>query len=980
MDERQQNIYGLYGQPQAMSQSQQQQNQQQQQAHYNYSGGGYGQQQGQVPTSNTGYGQQVAGSGGYQQQAYGQQSYGQQGSEQQQGYGGSAGQYGASQAQQIQHHQQQQGGVSQSLPWAQQQGGMGDDQQRVKLGSGQSGTVQEYGMGMTRGGGMPPPGLSASGYGGGVSTGQMSGSQGVGGMGGKLGDYGSGGSQGGTYGSKAVDYGMGGGSVGPAGGYKTDYMGSAGAAGALGGSVGYGGKGSDYTGGYSAGGLGATSPGLHAGYGSNLGSSGSMERSGGHGGQYGQQATAGYGRGDAQATVSQDSIHKEKLRETGTQQAHLIRQQQALQRAQALAAAMQQQRQTGADVTGRSQSDYSGRGSAGMAVGASSPGSSEYTTSRGGQASAGQFASGAYATSVRGQSDGGRGGGQTYTAQTAYGASAAGRSVPTISGGAYGSQQQAQGGSAYSSPAGGRAYGGAAYGSVSQGQQHGSSAQQQQSGYGGVALPPGRDYSASRSAGSREQSHGSGRAQDSTSKSNMTSRHDDRRDDRSTKRDAGRERDGDERRRDDEKRRDTHRDHRDARDRRDDDRRKRESPPRASRDRKESSPPKRDDRSARKESPRRDVSYRHSSPSIKEKRREYVCKIETYNLVEVERDYQSVCRRYARMYISPEFSKVVACWVGNEVEVPLDKPVSFEHEAIDVEDEGETKDAASKLSEKVAAPSSLWSASSSANKPPKMGPTVWNAKVMLMSGLDENAQKDLATEKAADEKILHLHKLIGFVTLRKERERSAIMSVGGTWDKELDGGDPEVDDSVLIRTAIRCTKETIQVDLSECTSWMRFMEVHYERAAEDGGPSHKEITVVYIPDVHRCIPSTERWKEIWNEKQEAKRRRESESKDAKSKEEAKVKADLKTKDNPKTKSEGADDKIAEANGVRKEEEKTESEVDEKDRKTVVEEPPTGPAVVVSTKRTKLSKVGLNICRGSGLIPWGLFGHGAWNNR
>jgi hypothetical protein len=70
--------------------------------------------------------------------------------------------------------------------------------------------------------------------------------------------------------------------------------------------------------------------------------------------------------------------------------------------------------------------------------------------------------------------------------------------------------------------------------------------------------------------------------------------------------------------------------------------------------------------------------------------------------------------------------------------------------------------------------------------------------VLLLSGLDEVKEKELSTEKGGEE---HLHFLIKFVTLRRNKE--AIAAIGGTWDKDLDGGDPAVSDAALIRTAIR---------------------------------------------------------------------------------------------------------------------------------------------------------------------------------
>ena len=74
-------------------------------------------------------------------------------------------------------------------------------------------------------------------------------------------------------------------------------------------------------------------------------------------------------------------------------------------------------------------------------------------------------------------------------------------------------------------------------------------------------------------------------------------------------------------------------------------------------------------------------------------------------------------------------------------------------------------------------------------------------QVMLMSGLTSDAYAEFLSDKITEEKPSHIHNLLKFVALRKDR--SAIMAAGGRWDGELDGGDPTNDDSALIRAAIR---------------------------------------------------------------------------------------------------------------------------------------------------------------------------------
>jgi hypothetical protein len=38
-----------------------------------------------------------------------------------------------------------------------------------------------------------------------------------------------------------------------------------------------------------------------------------------------------------------------------------------------------------------------------------------------------------------------------------------------------------------------------------------------------------------------------------------------------------------------------------------------------------------------------------------------ILQIEPYSLVEPERDYLSICKRYSKLYVVPDFSKVMTC-------------------------------------------------------------------------------------------------------------------------------------------------------------------------------------------------------------------------------------------------------------------------------------------------------------------------------
>lgn len=48
------------------------------------------------------------------------------------------------------------------------------------------------------------------------------------------------------------------------------------------------------------------------------------------------------------------------------------------------------------------------------------------------------------------------------------------------------------------------------------------------------------------------------------------------------------------------------------------------------------------------------------------------------------------------------------------------------------------------------------------------------------------------------------------------------------------------------------------------------VQVHYERQGENGLPSLKEITVMFLPSISDIIPSTEVWQARWRARQQAK--------------------------------------------------------------------------------------------------------------
>ncbi|XP_007046031.2 PREDICTED: cell division cycle and apoptosis regulator protein 1 [Theobroma cacao] len=268
------------------------------------------------------------------------------------------------------------------------------------------------------------------------------------------------------------------------------------------------------------------------------------------------------------------------------------------------------------------------------------------------------------------------------------------------------------------------------------------------------------------------------------------------------------------------------------------------TPPRVSRDHRGPSLTK-EARPLRRDSPRREASHRRLSP-VKEKRREYVCKVYSSTLVDVERDYLSIDKRYPRLFVPPEFSKAVLNWPKENLKLSMHTPVSFEHDFVEEGCLAESEEISSKLLPVEPEKS-------------EQGSTVWNAKMILMSGLSRSALEELSSEKIPDDRILHICNILRFAVLKKDH---SFMAIGGPW-VSADGSNPTDDESSLIRTALRYGKDVANLDLQNCQHWNRFLEIHYDRVGKDGLFSHKEVTVLFVPDLSECLPSFDTWQAQW---------------------------------------------------------------------------------------------------------------------
>lgn len=41
------------------------------------------------------------------------------------------------------------------------------------------------------------------------------------------------------------------------------------------------------------------------------------------------------------------------------------------------------------------------------------------------------------------------------------------------------------------------------------------------------------------------------------------------------------------------------------------------------------------------------------------------------------------------------------------------------------------------------------------------------------------------------------------------------------------------------------------------------LQIHYNRVGKDGLFGHKEITVLFVPNLSECLPSVDLWKKNW---------------------------------------------------------------------------------------------------------------------
>eukprot|EP01025_Chloroclados_australasicus_P017103 TRINITY_DN1870_c1_g1_i2.p1 TRINITY_DN1870_c1_g1~~TRINITY_DN1870_c1_g1_i2.p1 ORF type:complete len:1059 (+),score=244.46 TRINITY_DN1870_c1_g1_i2:368-3178(+) len=249
---------------------------------------------------------------------------------------------------------------------------------------------------------------------------------------------------------------------------------------------------------------------------------------------------------------------------------------------------------------------------------------------------------------------------------------------------------------------------------------------------------------------------------------------------------------------------------------------------------------------------------------------EYGVKLSPFKYGTLERDYVDVARRYQDLLIPLDFSKLLCHWTQVQETgfgtygcslVPLDKAVQVDtvvptHKEKDKTKEKDSDSAGTKNSKKQEL---------------KEGEVVYNAKVVPCLGLDVKSIKLVKDGPRNNGE--HLLNCLKFLVGKVERhgERSQIQCIGGKYDPKLDGEDPEKDDKVLVNTCIRCLKDTLNIDLSKNTLWVKFVEINYMRPLPNDKGHYRETTVVYLVDVSQCLPSEQEWPALWKSHVELKK-------------------------------------------------------------------------------------------------------------
>eukprot|EP00993_Chasmostoma_nieuportense_P006961 NODE_763_length_1887_cov_261.593182_g710_i0.p1 GENE.NODE_763_length_1887_cov_261.593182_g710_i0~~NODE_763_length_1887_cov_261.593182_g710_i0.p1 ORF type:complete len:571 (-),score=186.27 NODE_763_length_1887_cov_261.593182_g710_i0:126-1838(-) len=199
---------------------------------------------------------------------------------------------------------------------------------------------------------------------------------------------------------------------------------------------------------------------------------------------------------------------------------------------------------------------------------------------------------------------------------------------------------------------------------------------------------------------------------------------------------------------------------------------------------------------------------------------EQCCIGDKFSFNQVERRLIDVCKRHPRRHLAQDLTGMNCIYAGKsqkDLNIPLNVPITFNL----------------KNTETCPVPT----ASTPTKPEEKAGLKIRHfARIMLLSGAKDD---DESTAK------LHLSKRLQFLMCRKEHGN--VLPIGGEWSAAQDGDKPT--DEALKKTAIRCAKEMIGVDLSACKHWQKFVEFEYNRSEDE-----QQRTVFFLPDVWNHFP------------------------------------------------------------------------------------------------------------------------------
>jgi hypothetical protein len=263
-------------------------------------------------------------------------------------------------------------------------------------------------------------------------------------------------------------------------------------------------------------------------------------------------------------------------------------------------------------------------------------------------------------------------------------------------------------------------------------------------------------------------------------------------------------------------------------------------------------------------------------------------------------DYLEVSRRHDRLVIPNDFVRVINHWISYEKKdkstlgskkplkdlwhSSLGRSLSVHHEVCSV---------ASQLGATalgVPIPQSKSHSHPQSSNEAKF--PLYNAKVLLLSGLSSDEKKSLTNlDKQSEEELNHITRLIKFVVARSEKalqgeigaQKSGLFLLGGRYIEAVDGplnnedeGGVDTPATGLKRAAIRHVAALTGIDLSKAQSWHRCIDICYVRPPLHSDPasvvgrdlefdsSLLEITSVFVvDDAQACFPQPEDWPAAW---------------------------------------------------------------------------------------------------------------------